>query len=227
MEKSLVHTNISALSSAKSYLILFIIWPFLAFLMALFNYTHREARMVVFLFLVYFGLTFVADNELMDAYGYAETFVFYSTLPFSEIIPVIRGDYARGATLDFLEPAITFLVSRFTSSYHLFFAVFAAIFAFFHLRSFNSLYDKYRENPNLNSWIFLAFALVVIPITALSGLRMWTAAWMFFWGAYQVLLTRKPKYLLVALSASLMHWSYINLNVLLIIWYLAGNRTVI
>jgi hypothetical protein len=195
--------------------------------MALFNYTQKEARLVVFFFLVYFGLTFVADNELMDAYGYAETFIFYSTLPMKEFFNVLSGAYTRGATLDFMEPAITFILSRFTSNYHIFFAVFAAIFAYFNLRSFNSLYDQYRESPNLNSWVFLAFSLTVVPITELSGLRMWTAAWIFFWGAYQLLLTRKFKFLLLALSACLMHWSFINVSLLLVIWYVAGNRNFI
>jgi hypothetical protein len=214
-------------SSGKSYLILFIIWPFLAFIVALVNYAQKEARMVVFFFLVYFGLTFVADNEAMDSFGYLETFIFYSTLPFKEFFKVLSGYYSTGASMDFIEPTITFLLSRFTRNYHIFFAVFASLFAFFYLRSFNLLYDEYKKSPNWNAWIFMAFSLVVIPITSLSGLRMWIAAWMFFLGAYQVLLTRKPKYLLVALSACLMHWSFINLNLLLIVWYLAGNRNAI
>ena len=228
MDKSLSYKYFTpTFSSGKSYLILFIIWPFLAFLLALFNYTQKEARMVVYLFLVYFGLTFVADNELMDAYGYAETFVFYSTLPFKEFFNVLTGQYSRGANLDFIEPAITFLVSRVTNNYHIFFAVFASIFAFFFLRSFNFLYYDYRKSPNLNTWIFMVFAIAVIPITELSGLRMWIAAWIFFYGAYQLLSTRNFKFLLIALSASLMHWSFINLSLLLIIWYVVGNRTFI
>lgn len=183
--------------------------------------------MVIFFFLVYFGLTFVADNEVMDSYGYAETFLFYGTLPFKEFFKVLSGYYSRGASLDFIEPAVTFLVSRVSSSTHIFFAVFSTLFAFFYLRSFNLLYDEYTKSPNWNAWVFMVFSIVVIPITSLSGLRMWIAAWMFFLGAYQLLLTRKPRYLLLALSACLMHWSFLNLNALLIIWYLAGNRNVI
>ena len=109
----------------------------------------------------------------------------------------------------------------------IFFAVFASMFAFFYLRSFNLLYDRYTKNPNWNAWLFMVFSIVVIPITSLSGLRMWIAAWIFFLGAYQVLLTRNPKFLLLALSACLMHWSFLNLNLLLIVWFLAGNRNAI
>lgn len=226
MDKSLSYKNFApSISSGKSYLILFIIWPFLAFIMALINYSKKEARPVVYFFLVYFGLTFVADNEAMDSFRYLETFRFYSTLPFSDFFRVLGGYYSHGASLDFMEPSIAFLLSRFTTIHHVYFGVFAAIFAFFYLRSFNLLYDQFKKSPNWNAWVFMVFSMVVVPITSLNGLRMWIAAWMFFFGAYQVLLTHKPKYLLVALSACLMHWSFINLNVLLIVWYLAGNRT--
>jgi len=218
---------VPSISSGKSYLILFIIWPFLSFILALANYTQKEARLVVYLFLVYFGLTFVAENEAMDSFGYVETFVFYSTLPFKDFFKVLSGYYSYGASLDFIEPTITFLLSRFTKNHHIFFAVFAALFAFFYLRSFNLLYDRYTKNPNWNAWLFMVFSVVVIPITSLSGLRMWIAAWIFFLGAYQVLLTRNPKFLLLALSACLMHWSFLNLNLLLIVWYFAGNRNAI
>ena len=49
----------------------------------------------------------------------------------------------------------------------------------------------------------------------------------FFFGAYHAIAFRKPKYLLFALGACLMHWSFITLNILLIAYYIAGNRNFI
>ncbi len=183
--------------------------------------------MVVYLFLVYYGLTFVIVSEIMDAFRYVETFRFFATLPFIDIFKAVSGYYSQTASIDFIEPLLSFLMSRFTKSSHIYYAVFAAVFAFFYLRSFDLLYDQYKKNPNWNAWVFMVFTLVVIPITSLSVLRMWIAAWMFFYGTYLVLSTRKSKYLLVALSACLMHWSFITLNLLLVVYYFAGNRNTI
>ena len=118
-------------------------------------------------------------------------------------------------------------MSRFTKSHHIYFAVFASLFAFFYLRSFNLLYDQYKEKPNWNAWVFMAFSLVIIPITSLSVLRMWIAAWIFFFGTYHALKSRKTKYLFIALSACLMHWSFLSLSLILFIYYFAGNRNYI
>lgn len=228
MDKRLSYKGLSLpASSGTSYLILFIIWPFLAFVIALANYTRKEARMVVYLFLVYFGLTYVADSEIMDSFRYVETFRFFATLPFKDIFKAVSGYYFYHASVDFIEPLLSFLISRITQSQHIYTAVFAALFAFIYLRSFNLLYDQYKESPNWNAWVFMVFSIVIIPITSLSVLRMWIAAWMFFYGAYHVLLTRKLKYLLFALSACLMHWSFISLNLILFAYYFAGNRNYI
>ncbi len=188
MDKTLSYRGFSIQpANGTSYLILFVIWPFLAFLLALVDYSRKESRAVIFFFLVYLGLTFVSDNELMDSYRYVETWRFYASLPISDIFRAISGYYSYSASVDFLEPLIAFLISRFTESHHIFFAVFAAIFSFFYLRSFNLLFDQYKDKPNWNAWVFMAFTLVIIPITNLSVLRMWIAAWIFFYGTFHVL----------------------------------------
>ena len=110
---------------------LFIIWPFLAFLTALFNYRQKEARNVVFLFLVYYGLTFANNNEFVDAYRYALHLESNAKLPFSEFFKIVGGLYSD-TSIDIVEPLISFIISRFTSYHGLYFAVCAAIFGFFY-----------------------------------------------------------------------------------------------
>jgi hypothetical protein len=228
MDRSLSYKGFSLQGfSGTSYLILFLIWPFLAFLVALGNYARKESRMVVYCFLVYLGLTFVSDSEIMDSYRYVETLRFYATLPFKDIFRAVSGYYAYTAAVDFVEPLITFLISRITQSHHIYFAVFASIFAYIYLRSFNLLYDQYRQRPNWNSWVFMGFTFVIIPITSLTVLRMWIAAWIFYFGTYHVLKYHKFKYVLLAVSACLVHWSFMSVSLLLIAYYFAGNRNYI
>ena len=212
--------------SGLLYLLLFIIWPFLAFIIALFNYTRKEARTVVFFFLVYYGLTFVYDNIYVDASRYVEDLVRTAALPFSDFGKIVAGLYSD-TTVDIVEPFVTFVVSRFTTSGGILYAVWAAIFAFFYLKSINLLFDRYQLSPGANAFIFMAFFILIQPITKVGGIRMPIATWIFFLGAYHVVLNRDPKYLLLALSSTLVHWSFLTVNVLLLIYFFAGNRNLI
>jgi len=212
--------------SGLLYLILFIIWPFMAFIIALFNYSRKEARTVVFFFLVYYGLTFVYDNIYVDASRYVEDLARTAALPFSDFGKIVAGLYSD-TTVDIVEPFVTFILSRFTSFGGILYAFWAAIFAIFYLKSINFLYDRYRLKPGLNALIFMAFFVLILPITKVGGIRMPIATWIFFFGAYNVVLYRDPRYFLVALSSSLVHWSFLTANALLLVYLLAGNRNLI
>jgi hypothetical protein len=215
-------------TDSKYYLILFMLWPFLAFLTAVSNYSRKESKRVVYIFLIYFGLTFVIRTQgYADAAGYASQLKINSLLPFSDFFKIVSGIYSNETSVDIVEPLISFIVSRFTSDYRILFAVYAAMFGFFYLKSINLLYNRYQENPTWNAFIYMAFFTMIIPITSINGVRMWTASWIFFLGAYHAVLFREPKYLLVALSASLVHFSFLSANAILIIYYFAGNRNFI
>jgi hypothetical protein len=212
------------IEDSKYYLILFMLWPFLAFATALTNYRQKEAKKVVYIFLIYYGLTFVIGNPDMDSARYAFLLKTTAALPFSDFFKIVGGLYSSDTSVDIVQPLITFIVSRFTENQGFLFAVFAALFGFFYLKSIDLLHNCYQEKPGWNSLVFLVFFVVVLPITSINGFRMWTAAWIFFYGAYHVILYRNPKYLLLALGSSLVHFSFLSANVILLIYYFAGNR---
>ena len=56
---------------------------------------------------------------------------------------------------------------------------------------------------------------------------MWTAAWIFFYGAYNTVLFKDKGYLLIALAASFVHFSFILANLVLLVYFFAGNRNLI
>ncbi len=212
-------------NNSKYYLVMFLIWPFLTFFAAIINYRDRQARGFVFLFLLYYGFSFIVVHG-QDSSRYVETFLFYSQLPFSELLNVLNGYYTYSGerAFDILEPLITFIVSRFTTVSNFLFGVYAALFSFFYLKSINLLYDHYKQNPNFNALVFLIFFTLIIPVTSIYNPRMWTAAWIFFYGSYHILRFGKLSYFLITLSACLMHWSLFSLNILLFLYYLFGNR---
>ncbi len=214
-------------SHIRQYLILFLIWPFLAFLLAIKNYSQREAKKVVFLFIIYYGLSFVLTHIGTDSEEYARRLIINSKLPFSDFFKIVGGLNTTDTSVDIVEPLISFVVSRFTNFHGVYFAIWAAFFGFFYLKSANLLYDRYRIKPDLNAAIMMIFFILILPPTSMNGPRMWTAAWVFFYGAYHVVLYRDSRYLFVTLASSLVHFSFLSANAILFIYYFAGNRNFI
>ena len=212
--------------SSKYYLILFFIWPFLAFIVSVSNFSKKEARFIVYMFLIYYGFNFVNTNTAIDAYRYALELKINSGRSFSDFFRIVGGLYSD-TNVDIVEPLISFIVSRFTSHYSLYFAVWAAIFGFFYLKSINLIYKNIIINPGWNSIILLLFFTMILPITTISGVRMWTAAWMFFYGAYRLITEKNPKFLLITLPAILVHWSFLSANAILVIYFFVGNRNIV
>jgi hypothetical protein len=195
-------------------------------MVALANFSRKEARTVIYIFIVYYGLTFVNNNMAVDAYRYALGLKANALLPFSDFFKVVGGLYSD-TSVDIVEPLISFIVSRVTNYHGLYFGVWASIFGFFYLKSIGLLYEQYKVNQGWNTVILMIFFIMTIPVTMISGVRMWTAAWIFFYGAYRVVTERNPRFLIVTLSAAFVHWSFMSANAILIIYYLVGNRNII
>jgi hypothetical protein len=211
----------------KNYILLFILWPFLACVTAILNFQRKEARNVVYAFLIYYGLTFVVGNEGIDASRIAMTLKANAMLPFSDIFKIVGGVYATETTVDIVEPLISFIVSRVSSDYRLLFGAFAALFGFFYVRSVNLLFKEAKYSFGWNSIILLFFFASILPVTSINGFRMWTAAWIFFYGAYHVILYKNPRFLILTFAACLVHFSFLAANAILLIYFFAGNRNII
>lgn len=213
-------------SSYKYYLLLFIIWPFLSFLMAVSNFRQKEARRIIYIFFIYYGLTYYIYWWGIDAFVYAYRLEANAKLPFSRFFEIVGGLYSD-TSVDIIEPLISFIVSRFTDSYPYLFAVYAAFFGFFYIKSINLVHPRILDNSNWNTKIFMFFFAVILPITSINAFRMWTAAWVFFFGAYHVILFRDYRFFLLSLGACLVHWSFLLANAVLVIYFIAGNRNFI
>lgn len=204
--------------------VLFLIWPFLAMVMALNNYKNADSRRVVYFFLIFYGLTFIAATEGIDSYSYALQIKDIYTRPFSDFWNILFNLYSNETNVDFLQNLISFSISRFTDSHYVLFGAIASVYGYFYLKSINNLHNAFLANKNRNAWIHLLFFVSVAPIFFINGVRFYTATWMFFLGAYYVVLFNEKKYLILCFAAIFMHWSFISANVVLLIYFFIGNR---
>lgn len=205
---------------------MFLIWPFLTLIIAIANFRDKWARSVIFLFLVYYGLTFVIGNVGVDAERYALNLKRTAEIPFSHFFKILGGLYTN-TSVDIVEPFVTFVVSRFTDHHSLLFGTWAAIFAFFYLKSIRFLHSRFSNFNHWNTYFMMFFFIMIVPVTSLGGVRMPIATWIFFYGACNVIMTRNPSFFIITLAASLVHWSFLTANVVLLLYYILGNRNLI
>lgn len=206
------------------YFLMFLIWPFASFLVALSNFSNRDSRRVVHLFLILFGLTFVTENKDMDSYRIAENFMYIARLPFSDFWKIVGGLYATDTSVDIVLPFLNFIVSRITDDPALLFGVFAAVFGYFYLGSISKLNALEAGKPNINALIHLWFFVFLVPIFYINGFRFYTATWVFFYGTFNYLLSKDRKFIWIALSSILIHYSYLSASGVLLAYVFLGNR---
>ncbi|WP_396175849.1 hypothetical protein [Flavobacterium sp.] len=116
----------------------------------------------------------------------------------------------EGASLDLYQPLITYLVALYSENTHLLFAIFGLIYGYFYSRNIWLLLALNSE-PQMNryQWILIFTFACILGFWALNGLRMWTAAHIFFYGSFLYLFHDQKKGLVIAATSILVHFSFL------------------
>lgn len=215
--------SVSKSHNGKEIFFLFFLWPALALLPAVRDFSKRNNRIIIYFFLILFGFTFVNLNPSIDSARIGTSFKEIVNRPFSEFWVIISGLYTE-TSVDFIQALIIFTVSRITSSEHVLFGIFAAFFGWFYIKSIELVYNKEGLSRNPDAIIHILFFVFVIPIFFISGFRFWTAAWVFFYGAYNVVVSGKKRFLIFTILSAFIHFSFLSANLVLMTYMLLGNR---
>ncbi|MGV3461108.1 MAG: EpsG family protein [Flavobacterium sp.] len=210
----------------KFHLIMFLIWPVMGFAVACRDFSSRFNRQIILAFYTLYGFTFFI-NPTMDGQRYANHLRRLYDIPSENVSAIFGGLFSEQGELDLLQPVLTLLVSRFTSYHGILFAAFALVFGTIQLKSIYMLYTDTKEQLNKNVLILLCFLPLLLPVFSINGFRMWTAAWIFFYGAYNLTYRKKKLYILVCFASIFAHFSFFTLNIVLLCYLLGGNRRLI
>jgi len=158
-----VKFSFDPVKNSRHFLLLFLVWPFLAFITALANYDRKEARKMIYIFLIYYGFTYViqqAGGDGADAVRYALYMRNNAERPFSDFFKIIGGLYTNETSMDIVEPFISFIVSRITSYHGILFAAYAALFGFFYLKALTCFMPGTVKTLNgMDSYIWFSLLL--------------------------------------------------------------------
>jgi len=148
--------------------------------------------------------------EAMDSSRYVTRLQVLYEAPLSWEIFLANFYSEEGNAVDIYQPIITYLLSFFTNSGNVLFAVFGITFGFFYSRNLWLLLDWAKNRRvDRSMWILVISFAFIIGFWELNGVRMWTAAHMFFYGAYQFIINKKKNGLVIALLTPLVHYSFV------------------
>jgi len=203
---------------------LFILSPILSLFFALKNFRYASAKNIVWAFTVFYGFTFVISNEGMDANRYRDQFLDFTkvSLTFSQFTETLYD--VESKSVDVLNPAIQYLVSRFTDNPRFLFAAYGLIFGFFYSRNIWYILD--RVGADLKPVVIpliVTFAFLV-PIWDLNGFRFNTSMHLFLFGILPYLFENKKSLLIVSLLSVFVHFSFLFPVLVFLSYLILGNR---
>lgn len=207
-----VYYNNGANSALFIGLVLFLLSPLLGLLYALRKPNSRSSYIIYSLFIVYFGFSMFFDGSvrydgLLIAYNFQE----WSKLGFNDYINRITSIFSINSLLsdkDLFEVTLSYLVSRFTSNYHIFFMFVAIFYAFFMPRVMRYFTSINRTRYNYYYYV-LFYLFIPLPLTAIAGVRFGLATWMFLYAFYKISIDDEKQYVFLLLSTPLVHLSFL------------------
>ena len=215
----------------NSAFILTFLYPFVGLIYSLSNWRQSWAKNAFWMACVYMGAVFIYDPEgtilgvgadggryvlrLMDMYNNPDV-----------SIGGIMSLYLKDPqVMDLYQQLLTFFISRFTDNGHVLFAFFAFVFGFFYSRNIWYVLEKLPNKRLGNLVVLVALLIMVCPISAINGVRMWTALHVFVYGFMPYLIERDKSRLVWALITPLIHFSFLYIVIFAIGFYLLPYRS--
>lgn len=215
----------------KDHWIFFFLFPFIAFITAIRRYRAPWARNVSWAFIVFFGFTLGLSKELSsgeetaDITRYSSEMKVYNkmNLSFTDIVKL----YEDNDDFDILRLTLAIVISRFTDSEQILFAVYGLIFGFFFSRNLWYLFDGIKNKLKSSTIILLSVFFLINPFWNINGFRFWTAVHIYVYGLLPFLMEGKKNKLWVSALSIFVHFSFMLPLGILGIYLILKNKTII
>lgn len=182
---------------------LFLISPVLGLYSAIINYKHVNLKNVLWIFNIFLGLTFffredndaqryITELEIISSFETFDKF-FYSYLQSD-------GKFR----IDFLQPTISFFVSRFSVDGRVLYAIYGLFFGFFYSRNIDLLIQKLNGSLRLEVKLFLIFFVCYLPFHQMNGFRFNIAIHIFIYGLLNFVLLNKKRLGLISILLTIL-----------------------
>ena len=192
----------------KNAFFYFIFCPFIGFIQAIKNYRSSWAKPTIIAFVAFFGLSMV-KNDTVDSSRYIQKLeVMHASNKSFENLQASFYDETDGQA-DIYVPLVTYLFSLFTVNGNLLFLFYGLVFGYFYANNIWLVLGESQGRLRWEQFLLLATFSMIIGFWDVNGVRMHTAAHVFFYGSFIYLYHNKKKGLLIAACSMLVHFSFI------------------
>lgn len=221
------HYGTNDIVNIFTYLLLFVIWPFFAFLLSLFRYNKIEAKIIFVLFTALYGYSMIANSEDLDLYRYLhwiENFR-YDVLDWSDFTVMVTAvNISEGVSMDIYRDVMAFFVSRFTSDGHIFMLFLGIVFGIAYVKTLSQLLSIY-DNRSFWGGILLFSYSFAFSLDWLGGVRFGTAAYVYLIGALHYITGQYKKAYIYFPLSFFIHFGFIVGVLILLVYKYLQNHT--
>lgn len=184
-------------------LFLFPLWPFLSFVFSLLFFRSKISGLIFVLFFAVLGLSFTFENQEVDSYRYAVSFINYSNYnnDFFEL-------YKNAEITDIYTHVFYAFVSSFSKNPKILFGFFGLVYGLFYYLSLRIIIIERVGKSNMFFLIVFVLFAFLNPYSNLNGVRFWTATFIFFYSTVQYSIYHKKSWLVGILSVVFIHYSF-------------------
>jgi hypothetical protein len=192
----------------KNAFFYFILFPFLGLINAIRHYRSSWAKPTMIAFVAFFGLSMV-KSDTVDSTRYVQNLemMYNSNKDFATIQNSFYN--GEGGQADVYVTLVTFVFSLFTDNGNLLFMFFGLVFGYFYANNIWMVLTQSKGKLHWEQHLLLAAFSMVVGFWTINGVRMWTAAHIFFYGGFLYLFQDRKKGMLIAACSMLVHFSFI------------------
>ncbi|MDR1005506.1 MAG: EpsG family protein [Bacteroidales bacterium] len=188
-------------------LAMFIVCPVLSFFYSLRNAWSKSSYAIFFLFALLFGIAFTIPQDVyFDSVSYVKQFE--DIVRNNDISHIIDNYGKEDSVKDIYTYVVCYIVSLFSSNYHVLFFVYAAVFAFFMLKSLKFLTDQKVFSNNLLCFLLMVMFIMQNSIFNINGVRWCTAGWIACYALLEIILNNNKRYIILLCATPLVHLSF-------------------
>lgn len=192
--------------------ILTLLFPILGLFEGISSIRNKTGKALLILFITFFGYQLiynVAGTQLGEGADCARYAVLLkwaanlSDLSFSEFFSHL-GSHDN---IDYFNPILLYVVSRFTNNPHIYFMVFAFIFASFYIRNIQMILEQCKPDRNRLWSLLVVVSCFILSVHDFGGIRMPLAFQVFLFGVFRYVFYGKKNGLAWVASSILVHFS--------------------
>ena len=198
--------------TSEKKIILFFISPILALIASMKSMHTKSSRLVLFLFILFFGFSMLYDGSLRnDGLFHAVEFQGFKRYTFDDWLRQVSSFFDSDNpehVKDIYDITIKYLISRFTDNYHCFFFAISILYAFFTVKFFKLFGDIQKFTWSI-PWVILLYIFWDPQPVNINGVRFGTASVIAVYSIFKIFVHKDKRYFLLIGVTPLIHATFV------------------